>query len=98
MKITDNKMVTPSKAQQVVNAVWPLVNGRNKKIFMALTVVALGMYFNWGWFVAAGIAPLVIGLLPCAAMCAFGLCMSHGGKSSCANKNQLPDSKGDVDE
>lgn len=32
------------------------------------------MFASWGWLVAAGLASLVLVFLPCAAMCAFGLC------------------------
>jgi len=91
-----NKAVKPSKAQQAVNGVWPLINSRNKRIIAILAIVALGMYLNWGWFVAVGVAPLLLGALPCAAMCALGLCMGHGGKSSCSTKNQDQDSKDDT--
>ena len=96
MESIDNKAVKPSKAQQAVNVVWPLINSRNKQIIAIMAILALGMYLNWGWFVALGLAPLVLGVLPCAAMCALGLCMGHGGKSSCSTKNQDPDSKDDA--
>lgn len=45
--------------------------------------IALGLLFGgWGWLVAAGLAPLVLSLLPCAAMCAIGACaMCRSGKS-----------------
>ena len=39
-----------------------------------LAVAAIG-YSNWGWLVAIGLAPIILGALPCAAMCAMGLCM-----------------------
>lgn len=38
-------------------------------------VLVTGVALNWGWLTAIGIAPVLIGLLPCAAMCALGLCM-----------------------
>jgi hypothetical protein len=41
---------------------------------------------NWSALVAAGIAPLLISALPCAVMCALGLCMSRMGKNSCATE------------
>ena len=97
MESIDNKAVKPSKAQQAVNAVWPLFNSRNKRIIAILAIVALGMYLNWGWFVAVGLAPLVLGVLPCAAMCALGLCMGHGRKNSCSTNKQQSDSKDDAD-
>lgn len=37
---------------------------------------AIGLYFGgWGWLVAAGLAPIVLSLLPCTVMCVFGVCM-----------------------
>ena len=37
-------------------------------------VLSIGASLNWGWLVAAGIAPILIALAPCAIMCALGLC------------------------
>ena len=43
-------------------------------------VFVIGAYLNWGWLVAAGIAPILLTLAPCAIMCALGLCsMKMGG-------------------
>ena len=96
MDTIDNKSVSPSKVQQLVNAIWPLIDTRSKRIIGLLIIVALGMYLNWGWFVAIGIAPLVLGVLPCAAMCALGLCMGHGKNTSCSTKTQQSDSSDDT--
>jgi len=54
---------------------------RTLLVVAALILLATGMFVKWDWLVAAGIAPLILGLLPCAAMCALGLCASRmGGK------------------
>lgn len=45
-----------------------------------LTIGAAGA-LNWGWLVALGAAPFILGALPCAAMCALGLCMKGTGGS-----------------
>ncbi len=37
-------------------------------------VVIIGVALNWGWLVAAGIAPVLVAVAPCAIMCALGLC------------------------
>ena len=37
-------------------------------------VLIIGAAFNWGWLVAAGVAPILLALAPCAIMCALGLC------------------------
>jgi hypothetical protein len=45
--------------------------------------LVIGIVLNWGWLVAAGVAPVLIALAPCAIMCALGLCsmkMSGGSK------------------
>jgi hypothetical protein len=57
---------------------------RRNQIILAAVLLGVGAYFNWGWFVAAGIAPLLLAIAPCAVMCALGLCMRHG-KSNVTN-------------
>jgi hypothetical protein len=37
-------------------------------------VLIIGTTLNWGWLVAAGIAPILIAVAPCAIMCGLGLC------------------------
>lgn len=52
-----------------------------------IVLATAGVALNWSWLVAAGIAPVLISLLPCAAMCALGLCMKGmGGSSSCSKQ------------
>ena len=61
---------------------------RTLLVVAALILIAGGMFLKWDLLVAAGVAPLILGLLPCAAMCALGMCMSRmGGKGDCA-KNE----------
>lgn len=49
---------------------------RRGLIVLGAIALVLGAALNWSWLVAAGIAPILIALLPCAAMCALGLCMN----------------------
>jgi hypothetical protein len=56
-------------------------------VLMAVAVVAAAA-FNWSWLVAVGVAPLLLTLLPCAAMCALHLCASKGADGSCTGKRQ----------
>ncbi len=59
------------------------LGGRRALFILAAVIVVAGLALNWSWLVAAGIAPLLIGVLPCVAMCALGLCMhKKGGKSN----------------
>lgn len=44
--------------------------------------VVAGLALGWDWVVAAGLAPLVVSVLPCAAMCALGMCAMRGGQKS----------------
>ena len=41
---------------------------------VAALAFGLGLTLKWNWLVAAGVAPIIVSLLPCAAMCAFGFC------------------------
>ncbi len=64
----------------------------NRWVLLALggLAVIIGLYFGgWSWLVAAGIAPILLTLLPCAIMCAVGLCsMKMMGGSSEAKSDQ----------
>ncbi len=59
-------------------------------IVLAAVAVVAGLTFNWSWLVAAGIAPILLSLLPCAAMCALGLCMTRMGGRSCSTDTSAP--------
>jgi hypothetical protein len=48
------------------------------------------LFFGWDWLVAAGLAAVIIGVLPCLAMCALGLCMSRMGKKDDAAGTTAP--------
>lgn len=59
--------------------------GRLSGIVLWLTAaVGTGLFFGWSWVVAAGLSSVALAVLPCAAMCAAGLCMGRGG-SKCAD-------------
>ena len=50
-----------------------------------LGVIALaggGAALGWPWLAALGLAPILLSILPCAAMCALGLCMGRHGSSA----------------
>jgi hypothetical protein len=54
---------------------------------VAAVLVALGLVLGWGWLAALGLAPIILSLLPCVAMCALGLCMMRGGARSCETQS-----------
>ena len=50
---------------------------------VALGVIAVAMVLRWNWLVAIGLAPILLSLAPCAAMCALGLCMRRASSGAC---------------
>ncbi len=64
--------------------VW--LRARPRLVFGGLAVALLLTASTFGrpWLEALGIGTAVLSLLPCAAMCAAGLCMKGGG--SCAKQ------------
>ena len=56
------------------------LSSRNLLIGGVLVAGAGGLFFGWNWLVAAGFASVIIGLLPCLAMCGLGICASRMGK------------------
>ena len=71
----------PSLFQDWVYALSYWLGGRRGLIVLAIVALAAGVWLNWGWLVSLGIAPLILSVLPCAAMCALGLCMHGKGRS-----------------
>lgn len=72
-------------AERTTARLWTGVRARPRAAVaaVALVIVTAGIAMNWSALVAAGIAPLLISALPCAVMCALGLCMNRmGGRSS----------------
>ena len=82
---------TEARPAQPPRALAPLrsyLHGRRGLIVAALLIVAAGLYLGWGWLATAGIAPVLVALAPCAAMCALGLCMNKMGGKSCSTDSQ----------
>lgn len=86
----------PSLLQDVVglarfwtHAAWARIGRGRALILLGLALAGAGVALNWSWLAAIGVAPVLLSLAPCAAMCALGLCMSKmaGGKS-CSNAQQ----------
>jgi hypothetical protein len=65
------------------------LNSRNVLIGAALLGGA-ALFFGWTWLVAAGLASVILGVLPCLAMCALGLCMRRMGKKGAAAPASAP--------
>jgi hypothetical protein len=76
----------PSLAQDWRSFLRYWLRGRNGMIVLLVVAVVVGA-LNWSWLVAVGIAPLLIAVLPCAAMCALGLCMNRMAGGSCSTES-----------
>lgn len=64
---------------------WTLVLG-------VFVLAGAGLALGWPWLVALGLAPVVLAVLPCAAMCGLGLCMMGGKNSkSCDTQADTPE-------
>lgn len=70
----------PSLFQDWMHALGYWLGGRRGLVILAIVVLGAGLWLNWGWLVSLGIAPLILSVLPCAAMCALGLCMHGKGR------------------
>jgi hypothetical protein len=78
----------PSLAQSAWALLRHYLSNRKVLAVLAVAVVGAGLALNWSWLVAAGIAPVLLALAPCAAMCALGLCMKGMGGKSCSAEKQ----------
>lgn len=63
-------------------AVTRFLRSRRGLILIVAVAAAIGAGLHWSWLVAAGIAPVLLAVLPCVAMCALGLCMNHSGRKT----------------
>src|SRR6266851_4071473 len=45
-------------------------------VFGSLAVIAGLSFGGWAWLVAAGLAPIILSVLPCLVMCGLGLCLA----------------------
>lgn len=89
-EIRSPEMPSNSLGRGVFNSVWPYLGGRWGLAVLAAALLVAGFAFNWSWLVAVGIAPLLLAALPCAAMCALGLCMNHTMKRPSERGPDMP--------
>lgn len=85
--IETTKAGEPSLAKATIDLVRYYLSGRRGLILLSVAALGSAMALNWGWLIAVGIAPLLLALAPCAAMCALGLCMNKMGDKSCSTES-----------
>jgi hypothetical protein len=93
--MTDTNAESPAAAASPRRFRVPL--GRRGWLLLSLALVSGGLALNWGWLTAIGVAPLLLGLAPCALMCVFGLCML-GGDAARSDRGSRPVAKTRPDE
>ncbi|MEZ5933077.1 MAG: hypothetical protein R3F54_14220 [Alphaproteobacteria bacterium] len=81
MPVSRSPQAESSLMRDWIDALRYWLGGRRGLVFSAIALVGFGLWLNWGWLVSLGVAPLILSILPCAAMCALGLCMHHKGKA-----------------
>jgi hypothetical protein len=67
-------------------------SGRRGLIIGGIAVVVAGLALGWSWLSAIGVAPIILSLAPCAAMCAVGACAMMRGNASCAKPGTVEQS------
>lgn len=72
-----NSASETSLRSDLIYAVRYYLRGRRGLLLAGGTIVAAALALNWSWLAAIGIAPIILSLVPCAGMCALGLCMMH---------------------
>lgn len=79
----------------VADAVRRWFGGWRGWVILGIVLVVAGLAAGWSWLTAIGVAPLILSVAPCAAMCALGLCaMSRGGGASCSKSGSAPPQTG----
>ncbi len=81
MKLASTSETTLGQDALALTRHW--LRGRRGWVVLGFAVAGGGLWFGWPSLVAAGLAPLLLAVLPCAVMCALGLCMMKGGGQSC---------------
>ena len=59
------------------------LRGRYLALLLGSAALAAGMAWQWSWLVAIGVAPILLSVAPCAAMCGLGVCASKLVSGSC---------------
>lgn len=92
-----NESIRAAQGVPMTTRVWRIItlgdrlSRRVALVAWSAAGVGLGLFSSWNWLVAAGLSSVVLGILPCAAMCAAGVCASGGGKCAGADPKSKPD-------
>lgn len=91
--------VETALTQARLYAVRNYLRGRRGLILLTVSTLVVGAAFNWNWLAAVGVAPILLTIAPCAAMCALGLCMNKAmGRSCSTDFEPIEQSSGERDQ
>jgi hypothetical protein len=80
----DQDGATVTLGRDWLNAMRYSLRGRRGLILAAIVIAGSALALNWSWLFAVGMAPLLLSVLPCIAMCGLGLCMNRTAGRSCS--------------
>lgn len=92
--MTIDQQINPRQESALRSGARQLLRNRYGLLAVAALMLGLGAYSSWGWLVAAGIAPILLSIAPCAAMCALGLCAMGMKPKTGAPTEKIPASDG----
>ena len=79
-----------SLARNLTSVARSVLSNRFGLLAIAAGAIGLTAYSSWGWLVALGLAPLLLSVAPCVAMCALGMCtMGMKSKANAPTENAL---------
>lgn len=85
------RSATAAPGRRLAGYVPPWLRSRRALVLGIVAVGVAALALGWPWVAAAGLAPLALTLLPCAMMCAVGLCMAgKDGNESCGQQGGAP--------
>jgi hypothetical protein len=84
-----NILRRPVPSLRDLTAAW--LGSRRALVVTGIAIVIAGLALGWHWLSAIGVAPVILSLAPCAAMCALGACAMMKGSSSCAKPGSAKD-------
>lgn len=85
-----------SLSQELLYGARYYLSRRPALVGMGAAALGIAAWFNWGWLVAIGVAPVLLAVMPCAAMCALGLCSMRMRKSSVDSQSATSARNGDA--
>lgn len=83
----------PSLGRDILNAARYYLGNRWGLVLGSVAVIAGLSFGGWGWLVVAGLAPVILSILPCLVMCGLGVCvMCRSGKTQSTSSLDAADS------